>query len=123
MAKKKKTDPTPYGVLAKEDWPSVLRHPAIHGVFVGGCVERGVGSIYRRVKAHTHIGGPHCGWVCFLSRRWIDCEPLLLHELAHAVTRERHTRTWREYLVAVGGTTKAVKGVMGNYDCDFDHDA
>lgn len=118
--KKKKIDPVPYGVLARDAWPSSLRHPAVKGVFVGGCVERGVGSSYRRVKAHTHIGGPYCGWICFLSRRWLDCEPLLLHELAHAVTRERHVRTWREYLLAIGGTIKAVKGVMANYEQDHD---
>jgi hypothetical protein len=35
------------------DWPEVV------GVFVGGCVERGVGSAFRRqAHAHNHRGDP-----------------------------------------------------------------
>lgn len=107
------------GVMEKSSWPEPLRHPSVTGVFVGGCVDRGVGSAFPG-KAHVHIHGPRAGWVCFRSTRWLNCTPLILHELAHAVTREGHTQTWREYLQAVGGTVKEIKGILSSYE--YDHD-
>lgn len=82
------------GIQPKSAWPEALRHPEVRGVFIGGCVERGVGSSFRaKAQAHTH--GARRGWVCFRSARWLGCRALLLHELAHVVTREGHTRSDR----------------------------
>ena len=62
------------------------------GVFVGGCVERGDGSSFRR-KAHAHPDNPkwthqHPGWICVRSAKRLyqaSGRPTLLmwHELTH----------------------------------------
>jgi hypothetical protein len=91
--------------LPRKDW--LTPHPELRGVFVGGCVERGVGSKFR-AKAHAHTAGPFRGWICFRGSRWLHVRMLWLHELAHVVTREGHTRRWREYLLAIGGTLDPV---------------
>lgn len=97
------------GKQAKKDWPIELRHPEVRGVFVGGCVDRGVGSKFR-AKAHAHTGGKNLGWICFRSARWLHVRELLLHELAHIVVREGHTRRWRAFLLQIGGTLDEVYG-------------
>lgn len=102
------------GSLPRRQWPQLLRHPKVQGVFVGGCVDRGIGYRFRHM-AHAHIVGPYLGWICFRSGRHVDRRELLLHELAHVVTQEGHTRTWREYLLAIGGTLKAVPGLLRAY--------
>lgn len=100
------------GSLPRAAW--VVDHPGLRGVFVGGCVERGVGSRFR-AKAHAHTSGEHRGWICFLSNRWLGERMLWLHELAHAVMREGHTRRWREFLLQIGGTLDEVPGVLRSY--------
>lgn len=104
------------GKLPQSEWPEELKHPEVKGVFVGGCVERGVGSRFRR-KAHAHTHGEHRGWICYLSEKRLKSKLLNLHELAHIVTREGHTKRWREYLLQIGGTLDEVleedgKGVL-----------
>lgn len=97
------------GKQAPKDWPAELRHPEVKGVFVGGCVDRGVGSRFR-AKAHAHTSGTNRGWICYRSVLWLHVRELHLHELAHVVTREGHTRRWRTYLLQIGGTLDAVHG-------------
>jgi len=82
-------------------------HPELRGVFVGGCVARGVGSKFRAV-AHAHTTGVHRGWICFRSRLWLHVRALWLHELAHIVTRSGHTPRWRLFLIQIGGTLDPV---------------
>lgn len=66
------------------------------GVFVGGCVERGDGSSFRR-KAHAHCakGDKWRGWICVRSakRLFNGSKPSLLmwHELTHILTNQGHT--------------------------------
>jgi len=76
-------------------WP----WPEVAGIFVGGCIERGVGSSFRRqAHAHNYPGTEHFGWVCVRSHRrlfasvrlpdgsWTTSErpsQLMLHEYAH----------------------------------------
>jgi hypothetical protein len=44
--------------------------PELLGIFVGGCIERGVGSRFRhQAHAHCHPKDAHKGWVCVLSHR------------------------------------------------------
>lgn len=76
------------------------------GVFVGGCVERGVGSRFRS-QAHAHTSGSHKGWVCFLSRRrvWtITGNPgrVWMHEVAHILTGHGHDVIWRAKMHELG---------------------
>ena len=102
-------------IVPESEWPSELRHAAVRGVFVGGCVSRGDGSRFRR-KAHAHIDdGPHQGWICLLSARRLTARELLLHELAHLVVRAGHTDEWRAALLALGGTLDPVPGLLKSY--------
>ena len=80
----------------------------VEGVFVGGCVERGDGSSFRRV-AHAHMrqGDPHKGWICVRARRRLTCRVLMLHELAHIITGHGHDNTFRRELLRLGGSLDA----------------
>ena len=67
-----------------------------HPVFVGGCVERGDGSSFRR-KAHAHTSKDdiHYGMICVRSSKRLytpSGKPsyLMWHELAHIITGHGH---------------------------------
>jgi hypothetical protein len=95
------------GEVPREKWPAyMLGHEQLAGIFVGGCVDRGVGSSFR-AQAHAHIEGPHLGWICIRGWRRFHNKSLLLHELAHVVSGQGHTDKWREMLRALGGRVPA----------------
>jgi hypothetical protein len=89
------------------DWPEVK------GVFVGGCVARGVGSSFR-AKAHAHNKktDKHFGWICVRSLKRVGetqgsviTRPsrLLWHEYAHLLTPDHfHDDTWRRKMRELG---------------------
>lgn len=89
------------GVLPKDQW--LLQRSGLEGVFVGGCISRGVGSRFR-AKAHAHIDGKHKGWICFRSAKWLHLPELWLHEIAHIIAGVGHTDEWRKVLLDIGGT-------------------
>lgn len=92
------------GSLSANAWPTLLHeHCAVAGVFVGGCVARGVGSRFR-AKAHAHTSGPYKGWLCFLSAARLSDNALVIHELAHILSGKGHTNEWRQMVVNLGGT-------------------
>ena len=70
-------------------------------VFVGGCVDRGDGSSFRR-KAHAHVEEPNKGWICVRSAKRLYVagteRPSLLiwHEVAHCLVGPSnwHNDTW-----------------------------
>lgn len=100
------------------EWPEVV------GVFVGGCVKRGIGSGvagggFRAVRAHAHIreGDPWRGWICVKSHRrlfsatravdgtWSTTDRpsrLMWHEYAHILTGHGHDDVWRKKMRELG---------------------
>ena len=80
------------------------------GTFVGGCVERGDGSSFRR-RAHAHCfdSDPLKGWICVRSPkrlRMANGKPsmLMLHEMAHILTPNHwHDDVWRSKVRELGG--------------------
>jgi hypothetical protein len=74
------------------------------GTFVGGCVERGEGSSFRR-KAHAHCfrQDKHMGWICVRSaKRLYDKQGraslLMWHEMSHVITKDGHGRKFYMWL-------------------------
>ena len=90
-------------------FPEFAHYPQLQGVFVGGCVERGDGSSFRRqAHAHTSKTDPFQGWVCVRSPkrlRTASGKPsmVMLHELAHILTGHGHDDTWRRKVRELGG--------------------
>lgn len=84
-----------------------------HGVraFIGGCYIRGEGSKFR-AKAHTHFKEQI---ICFRSDKWIHRTDLLIHELAHAITKQGHTDKWRAKVLELGGTIEA-NDILRSYE-------
>lgn len=80
------------------------------GTFVGGCIERGDGSSFRR-RAHAHCfdSDPYKGWICVRSPkrlRMANGKPsmLMLHEMAHILTPNHwHDDCWRSKVKELGG--------------------
>lgn len=85
----------------------------VKGIFVGGCVERGVGSSFR-AKAHAHCfrKDPYFGWICVRSAKRLGevsgqevTKPsaLLWHEYAHILTPDHyHDDYWRGTMKVLG---------------------
>jgi hypothetical protein len=97
--------------------PAELAKYGVRGIFVGGCVDRGDGSSFRR-RAHAHcqkVGGQYGewhGWICFRSpkRLWVSGtnrpSQLLWHEVAHIWRRSWSQKQCTQFArrqVRVGG--------------------
>jgi hypothetical protein len=99
--------PDPRAVYHVPDWPEVK------GVFVGGCVRRGVGSSFR-AKAHAHNvrSDPNFGWICVRTIKRVgevqgdvitNPSRLLWHEYCHILTPNHfHDDAWRKKMRELG---------------------
>lgn len=75
--------------------------PELSGVFVGGCIERGVGSRFGAAgHAHNDPEDEFFGWVCIQSKRRMytssgNYSRVLWHEYAHIKTPgHAHDDAW-----------------------------
>ena len=102
-------------VLDPSQWPEELKHPAVKGVFVHGCIEKGDG-VYSRNRAHAHTAGEHAGWICVYVAKRLKFRELMLHELGHLVVGPGHGHNdkWRSAVLALGGTID----VVTDYNCN-----
>jgi hypothetical protein len=91
----------------------VLQWPEVKGVFIGGCVQRGVGSSFRaKAHAHNEKTDPYFGWICLRSIKRagevkgnVITTPsqLLWHEYAHILTPNHfHDDAWRKKMKELG---------------------
>lgn len=99
-----------------------LNMPEVRGIFLGGCVCRGVGSSFRaQAHAHNDKRDERFGWLCFRSIKRLGEVVLvegddgmtevqvvkpgktLIHEYAHIlVPNEGHTDRWRAKMKELG---------------------
>jgi len=74
------------------------------GTFVGGCVERGEGSSFRKqAHAHCYKIGSHFGWICVRSAKRLynkagQASLLMWHEMAHITTQSGHDKKFYMWL-------------------------
>jgi hypothetical protein len=94
--------------------PVPMMMPEVAGIFVGGCVERGVGSKLNPNKialAHAHIGTEASrGWICYRSPQIFQNPQyayVLWHEYAHIMSNEGHTQMWRQVMYQLGQAAEA----------------
>lgn len=75
------------------------------GLFVGGCIAHGEGSSFRH-KAHAHCfpEDKYFGWICIRSAKRLTQKNLLIHELAHILTRNGHTKKFYQCVRRLGGS-------------------
>jgi len=95
---------------------NIYRVPAwvkVKGIFVGGCIERGIGSSFRaKAHAHNRQSDKYFGWICVRSIKRVGevqgqviTKPsyLLWHEYAHILTPNHyHDDTWRRKMRELG---------------------
>lgn len=96
-------------IINRDEFPECIRqYKEVRGIAIGGCIfdiERSqkpyepVGEI-----AHCHTGwNVHKGFMCSKYDILFD-RLVLLHEAAHLITGQGHTKKWKEKCLQIGGT-------------------
>ena len=49
------------------------------------------------------------------SEKHLDCEPLMLHEMAHILAPGKHDAKWRAKVLEIGGTLDSVFPFLRDY--------
>lgn len=99
------------GSVPREHWPQILRDFPCRGVHVGECV---TGKPLRHA-AHAHTHTDPIGHICFRSSNQFHDYSTVVHELAHVITRQGHTRRWFECLKRLPGSESAVEWASKRY--------
>jgi hypothetical protein len=83
------------------------------GIFYGGCVDHSIHGMKEgtsfRAQAHAHYVkwkgkfSKYGGWICVRGAKRLKQRSLLIHELAHIVTNEGHTKKFYECVRRLGG--------------------
>lgn len=104
------------------DWMEAAMTVRVKGIFLGGCVERGIGSSFRhQAHAHNSPRDKYFGWICVRSIKRLGeyrlvpqsdgttevqinkTSRLLWHEYAHIQTPGHgHDDTWRRKMKELG---------------------
>lgn len=99
------------GIVPREHWHKVLKDFPCRGVHVGSCIDG------KRIShsAHAHTSGEFEGWICFRSHNVFHNHSTVVHELAHVITRQGHTKRWFECLKRLPDSGDAVKWASERY--------
>lgn len=78
--------------------------PDVRAIYVGGCIESGLGTLNGYADAHAHVDRKDRfqGWVCFQHPDNVNDRALRMHELAHMRTGQGHTDAWRAEMTRLG---------------------
>lgn len=89
--------------MPKIEFEPFKKFSELKGVFLGGCVERGDGSSFRRrAHAHNRKSDSLFGWICVRSPKRLYTmkgtpSRVMWHELAHILTPNHgHDDAWRK---------------------------
>ena len=88
------------------------------GIFYGGCVDHShkghkEGTSFRS-RAHAHLVKytrgkkrgqltPYGGWICYRSAKRLGSMRLMIHELAHIIVNDGHSKKFYECVRRLGG--------------------
>ena len=97
-------------ILARRTWPkSLLKFPEVKGISLFKC--RSHRSI-DNIVAHAHtpdMNMKNVGWICISDPLALRVNLILLHEVAHLLVGHGiHNKTWREKVLAIGGSLDAI---------------
>lgn len=88
------------------------------GIFYGGCIDHSHNGMKEgtsfRAKAHAHLVRytrgkkkgeliPYGGWICFRGKKRLNQKGIMIHELAHIITNQGHTKKFYECVRRLGG--------------------
>lgn len=88
--------------LHQKRWPKYLQeYQELKGIWIGQCFGGYAWEEHPPELAHAH---KEDGWICLRQHNFINSRLLMLHELAHVLTRSDHNKKWRRKLLSLGGT-------------------